>query len=68
MREKKQLYVKYKATEQTGLLDEMEMFVDENGNPRQFDMYDNISEFIQTFEQNKKKKKNKARGLEKFID
>ena len=68
MREKKQLYVKYKATEQTGLLDEMEMFVDENGNARQFDMYDNISEFIQTFEQNKKKKKNKARGLEKFID
>ena len=68
MREKKQLYVKYKATEQTGLLDEMEMFVDENGNNKQFDMYDNISEFIQTFEQNKKKKKNKARGLEKFID
>ena len=68
MREKKQLYVKYKATEQTGLLDEMEMFVDENGNARQFDMYDNVSEFIQTFEQNKKKKKNKARGLEKFID
>ena len=32
MREKKQLYVKYKATQQFGLLDEGEMYEDENGN------------------------------------
>jgi hypothetical protein len=68
MREKKQLYVKYKATEQIGLLDEFEMYVDENGNTKQFELYENISEFIHNFEQNKKKKKEKVKGLEKFID
>jgi hypothetical protein len=61
MKEKKQLYVKYKATEQFGLLDEGEMYEDENGNMKQFEMYDNISEFIHTFEENKKKKKIKAK-------
>ena len=34
MREKKQLYVKYKATQQFGLLDEGEMYEDENLNQR----------------------------------
>lgn len=57
VREKKQLYVKYKATEQFGILDEFEMFEDENGNTRQFQLYDNISEFIYNFEQSKSKKK-----------
>jgi len=61
MKEKKQLYVKYKATEQFGLLDEGEMYEDENGNMKQFEMYDNISEFIHTFEENKRKKKDKAK-------
>ena len=28
-----------------------------NGGLRQFELYDNIAEFIQTFEENKKKKK-----------
>jgi len=68
MREKKQLYVKYKATQQFGLLDEGEMFEDENGNMKQFELYDNISEFIHNFEENKKKKKEKkAEGLETFL-
>ena len=68
MKEKKQLYVKYKATEQFGILDEFEMFEDENGNMRQFELYDNISEFIFNFEENKRKKKEgKTKGLEKFI-
>ena len=58
-KEKKQLYVKYKATEQFGLLDEGEMFEDENGNMRQFQMYDNIYEFIHTFEETKKANKKK---------
>ena len=67
-KEKKQLYVKYKATEQFGILDEGAMFEDEDGNMRQFQLYENISEFIQTFEENKKKKKEKAtKGLDKFI-
>lgn len=68
-REKKHLYVKYKATEQFGILDEAEMFEDENGNLKQFLLYDNISEFIHTFEETKKaKKKKKAKGLENFIE
>ena len=69
MCEKKQLYVKYKATQQFGLLDEGEMYEDENGHMKQFELYDNISEFIYNFEENKKnKKKKKAEGLEQFID
>jgi hypothetical protein len=38
-KEKKQLYVKYKATEQFGLLDEGEMFIDDDGVTRQFELY-----------------------------
>jgi len=68
-REKKQLYVKYKATEQIGILDEFEVFEDENGNTRQFELYDNISQFIQDFEESKQKKKDaKVKGLDKFLD
>jgi len=64
MKEKKQLYVKYKATEQFGLLDEGELYEDESGNVRQFELYDNISEFIHNFEENKKKKKIKSKDTE----
>jgi hypothetical protein len=68
-KEKKQLYVKYKATEQFGILDEFEMFEDGDGNMRQFQLYDNISEFIHTFEETKRKKKeSKAKGLENFLE
>jgi hypothetical protein len=68
-KEKKQLYVKYKATQQFGLLNEGEMYEDEHGKMQQFQMYDNISEFIQNFEDSKKKKKEgKTKGLEKFIE
>jgi len=68
-KEKKQLYVKYKATEQFGIFDEFEMFEDSEGNVRQFEMYDNISEFINTYEDTKrKKKKQKILGIEKFFD
>ena len=69
MKEKKQLYVKYKATEQYGILDEYEMYEDSDGHMKQFQMYDNISEFIHNFEESKRKKKEgKAKGLEKFIE
>jgi hypothetical protein len=68
-KEKKQLYVKYKATQQFGLLNEGEMYEDEHGNMKQFEMYDNIAEFIETFEATKEnKKKAKIKGLEKFIE
>jgi hypothetical protein len=69
MKEKKQLYVKYKATEQIGILDEFEMLEDSEGHSRQFELYDNISEFIFNFEESKRKKKEgKTKGLEKFLD
>ena len=68
-KEKKQLYVKYKATQQFGMLDEGEMYEDADGHMKQFELYDNIAEFIETFEDAKeKKKKAKTKGLEKFLD
>jgi len=69
-REKKQLYVKYKSTEMNGILDEHGQLESEDGNNRQFEMYDNISEFIQKFEDAKAAKKAKskaAKGLETFM-
>jgi len=69
MKEKKQLYVKYKATEQFGILDEHEMLEDSDGVAKQFELYANISEFIFNFEENKKKKKDNkpAKGVDQFI-
>jgi len=70
IREKKQLYVRYKATEMYGVLDSGHLSEeDEDGEMiRQFEVYDNISEFIQNFEEGKKKKATKAKGIDKFID
>jgi hypothetical protein len=70
-KEKKQLYVKYKSTEQIGILDEYEQFEhDENGgSSRQYEQYNNISEFIDNFEKAKLKKKKKGKkSLELLID
>jgi hypothetical protein len=69
MKEKKQLYVKYKATEQIGILDEFEMSEDSDGHKKQFELYANISEFIYNFEESKRKKKEvKVKGVEKFME
>lgn len=69
-KEKKQLYVKYKATEQFGILDENEMLGYEEATGKQYEVYDNISEFIENFEETKKKKKEskKEKGIEKFLE
>lgn len=73
-KEKKQLYVKYKATEMYGILDEFEMLENEEGSNKQFELYDNIAEFIETYEDARKTKKaekasvKKPKGLEKFIE
>ena len=70
-KEKKQLYVKYKATEQFGILDEGEMMEFDDGTTVQFEMYDNIAEFIENYEDAKKNKKdlaNKKKGIEKFLE
>jgi hypothetical protein len=68
-KEKKQTYVKYKATEQMGILDEFEMLELEDGTSMQFQMYDNIAEFIETYETAKENKKavKKPKGIEKFL-
>ena len=69
-KEKKQTYVKYKATEQMGILDEFEMLETEDGGMRHFELYDNIAEFIETYEEAKKNKKvvKKPKGLESFVE
>lgn len=71
-KEKKQLYVKYKATEMIGVLDEFEMLESADGTTKQFEMYDNIAEFIENYEEVKKTKKeskvNKPKGIEKFME
>ena len=69
LKEKKQLYVKYKSTESFGILDEHEMLEGEEGINRQFEMYENISEFIHNYEESRKKKKEpKPKGIEKFLE
>jgi hypothetical protein len=43
----------------------------EDGTTAQFEMYDNIAEFIETYEVSKKAKKdlaNKKKGVEKFLE
>lgn len=71
-KEKKQLYVKYKSTEIFGILDEYDMMEFEDGTTKQFELYDNIAEFIETYENNKKNKKNEKilpkKGVEKFME
>lgn len=71
-KEKKQLYVKYKATQQAGILDEFEMMEFEDGTSKQFELYDNISEFIENYEDGRKSKKEskvvKPKGVEKFME
>ena len=63
-REKKQLYAKYKATEQLGILGEFESAENEDGTVQQFELYDNISEFIGNYENSKKKKDKKKKQVE----
>lgn len=70
-KEKKQMYVKCKATEHMAILDEYEIQELEESNHRQFELYDNISEFIENFEENKKNKKitlSKTKGLDNFFE
>jgi len=66
-REKKQLYTKYKLTEQMGVLGEGEE-TEEDGHKPQFEMYDNLSEFIENYETARTPKKKKPKGLEQFME
>jgi len=69
LKEKKQLYTKYKMTEQHGILGDTDQ-ENEDGTTTQFEMYENISDFIGNFEESKKRKKKaiKKSKLELFMD
>ena len=71
-KEKKQLYVKYKSTEMVGVLDEHDMLEFEDGTSKQFELYDNIGEFIQNYEESRRNKKAEKlipkKGIEKFME
>ena len=72
-KEKKQLYIKYKSTEQNGILEESAMY-DSDGFSKQFELYDNIAEFIENYEVVQQKKKDdkkvtkKLKGIENFLE
>ena len=73
-KEKKQQYIKYKATENFGILDEAELMELGDGQIKQLEVYDNMYEFIQKFEETefkktaKTSKKKKATGIESFLE
>jgi len=71
--EKKRLYVKYKIMANRGMYSEVISELDENNDLQTVETYDNITEFIDTFEKKLKeksekiKKKKPSKGLEEFI-
>jgi hypothetical protein len=75
-KEKKQQYIKYKATENFGILDEAELLELGDGQIKQLEVYENMYDFIRKFEEtefkknvkNQKPKKTKAVGLESFLE
>lgn len=69
-KEKKQQYVKYKATENFGTLDEEELRELGDGTISQIQIYDNLYEFIEQYENSTKEKKEnskKKKGVENFL-
>lgn len=75
LKEKKQMYVKYKTAEHSAVFDESyekSEFEDKNYNLHQFDIdQQQTVDFIKSFEDNlkqKKRKKQKAKGIERFME
>lgn len=72
-KEKKQQYIKYKATENFGILDEDELLELGDGQIKQIEVYDNMYSFIKDFEDKEFKKVLKIKsdktpvGIEKFL-
>jgi hypothetical protein len=70
-KEKKQQYIKYKATESFGVLDEEELreLGDDSRLP-QIEIYENMYDFISTYESKDEKKKaeKKTKGIELFLE
>ena len=57
-----QLYIKYKATQQFGILDEA-LLEDENGNVKQFEMYSNLNDYIGDYEEAMELDRQKRKGI-----
>jgi hypothetical protein len=68
VKEKKQLYIKYKSTEQIGILDNS-LLEDENGNTKQFELYGNLVEYIEDYEEALEiKKQKRLQSIEEYHD
>jgi hypothetical protein len=72
-KEKKQQYTKYKIAQQSGIIDELNDSEDgsDDGDNRPIELYENISEFIGKFEEERDKKSKKLikKGkLEEFME
>jgi hypothetical protein len=74
-KEKKQQYIKYKATANFGTINEEELLDLDEGIIAEIQIYDNLHEFIAEYESAAKEKKDNAvskmkqkKGLEKFIE
>ena len=71
-KEKKQQYIKYKATESFGVLGEEELEELDEATRAQIQIYDNMYEFISSYEEKhitkKEPSKETPKGLEKFFD
>lgn len=70
-KEKKQQYIKYKVTESFGALDEGELLELGNGEIKQIEVYENMYDFIEKYEETEFKKKpvsEKTKGVELFMD
>jgi len=72
-KEKKQLYVKYRAIERSGLMDQLahhDAHGEHTGIIQQPALYENMQDFISSFEAGIKKQRQKAskkKGLEQFV-
>ena len=69
--EKTELYTKYKITANHGIFNDV-IVSDDEGTASSVELYDNIADFIQTFEKKKAEKNankpKKVKGVEQFID
>jgi hypothetical protein len=71
-KEKKEQYTKYKIAEHLGVTDQFELVENEDGVSKHFKLYENLSEFIEQYEDSQKKKvkttERRPVGLELFLE
>lgn len=74
-KEKKEQYVKYISLVYSGVLEEFDTMDIDDNHPKQFELYENIAEFIENYEDGIKRDKEKkkitpteSKGIEKFME